>query len=291
MQPAPIQDSRELGLVLAQQLLDVEDLHYGLWPEGLEPSLANLPQAQRNYTALLLEAIGRVPRPRRVLDVGCGVGGVLVELRRAGYLAEGLSPSRRMNERARERLRRCGYADTPVHDSRFEDVDPVRAGCFDAVLFGESFQYTPMSSALERARRLLGAGGRIVICDFFKTDAAGDGGPGDGAFGGGHPWRDFAPAVRASGLRIERDEDLMPLIAPNLALVEDLLQRRLAPALGSIDSYLSLRHRLLHRLLHFALRRRIEKVRFKYLSGHRSPQVFARYKTYRLIELRAAAPG
>lgn len=289
MQQPPIQDSRELGLVLAQQLLDVQDLHYGLWPEGLEPSLANLPQAQRNYSALLLDAIGRAPRPRRVLDVGCGVGGVLVELRRGGYLAEGLSPSRRMNERARERLRQCGFADTPVHDTRFEDTDPVAVGCFDAVLFGESFQYTPMSTALDRARRLLGTDGRIVICDFFKTDAAGDGGPGDGAFGGGHPWRDFAPAAQASGLRIERDEDLMPLIAPNLALVEDLLQRRLAPALRSIDSYLSLRHRLLHRLLHLILRRRIEKVRFKYLSGHRSPQAFARYKTYRLIELRPIA--
>jgi len=41
--------SRELGLVLAQQILDVEDLHYGLWDADLELSLGNMAHAQQRY--------------------------------------------------------------------------------------------------------------------------------------------------------------------------------------------------------------------------------------------------
>mgnify|MGYP001827102477 FL=1 len=44
--------SRELGLVLAQQLLDVEDLHYGLWDPDMELSLGNIALAQQRYTAM-----------------------------------------------------------------------------------------------------------------------------------------------------------------------------------------------------------------------------------------------
>mgnify|MGYP005864424085 CR=1 FL=1 len=37
-------NSREYGLILARQLLVVEDLHYGLW-DGLDVTVANLPFA------------------------------------------------------------------------------------------------------------------------------------------------------------------------------------------------------------------------------------------------------
>jgi hypothetical protein len=49
--------SRELGLVLAQQLLDVEDLHYGLWEGDLELSLGNLVQAQQRYSEMLIATL------------------------------------------------------------------------------------------------------------------------------------------------------------------------------------------------------------------------------------------
>jgi len=39
--------SRELGLVLAQQLLDVEDLHYGLWDPDLALTIGNITLAQQ----------------------------------------------------------------------------------------------------------------------------------------------------------------------------------------------------------------------------------------------------
>jgi hypothetical protein len=49
--------SRELGLLLAQQLLDVEDLHYGLWDADLPVSLSSLAAAQQRYSDRLLDLI------------------------------------------------------------------------------------------------------------------------------------------------------------------------------------------------------------------------------------------
>lgn len=52
--------SRELGLVLAQQILGVEDLHYGLWDADLELSVNNLFTAQQRYSAMLLGQLARL---------------------------------------------------------------------------------------------------------------------------------------------------------------------------------------------------------------------------------------
>ena len=69
--------SRELGLELARDLLDIQDLHYGLWDGNLELCLANLPAAQQRYTDMILEALPAPDidgRKLRILDVGSGTG-------------------------------------------------------------------------------------------------------------------------------------------------------------------------------------------------------------------------
>lgn len=280
-----VRDSRELGLVLTRQLLGVDDLHYGLWTPGLEVSLANMTRAQQNYSDMLLGVIAGPPRPKRVFDVGCGSGRLLLQLCQQGYDAVGLSPSVSLNADVQCRLEQHGFASTQVLTAKFEDVDATAVGLFDVVLFSESFQYINLQSAFERTRQVLAPGGRMIICDFFRTDATGDGGPGDGAFRGGHWWREFGPTAQAAGFRIVRDEDITPQIAPNLALLEDVLQNRIGPAALSIAGYAQLRYPLLSRTFGWLFRKKLEKVRFKYLSGHRGPAAFSRYKTYRLLVL------
>jgi SAM-dependent methyltransferase len=283
--PAPIRDSRELGLVLTRQLLGVDDLHYGLWTPGLEVSFANITRAQQNYSDMLLGVIAGPPRPKRVFDVGCGSGRLLLQLRQRGYDAVGLSPSVSLNADVQIRLEQHGFAGTQVVTSRFEEVDAQAVGQFDVVLFSESFQYINLQRAFENTRQILAPGGRMIICDFFRTDATGDGGPGDGAFRGGHWWREFGPTAQAAGFSIVRDEDITAQIAPNLQLLEDILQNRVGPATLSIAGYAQQRYPLLSRMVGWVLRKKLEKIRFKYLSGHRSPAAFSRYKTYRLLVL------
>ena len=60
--------SRELGLVLAQQLGDVQDLHYGLWGPDLELSFSNLRTAQQRYSDMILSQL-----PATTHEI-CGAG-------------------------------------------------------------------------------------------------------------------------------------------------------------------------------------------------------------------------
>lgn len=282
--------SRELGLVLAQQLLDVEDLHYGLWEPDLPLSLGNLAEAQRRYSERLFTCLPPVAGsvPPRVLDVGCGTGHTLQQLLQRGYRVDGVSPAPALTRLVQQRLDAIGEQDTQVMSCRFEDL-PGGWGehAFDVVLFSESFQYIPLPRLFERLPRLLKPGGRVVIADFFKTAAHGDGEAGDRSFGGGHEEAAFNAAVASSPFEIVTDEDITSLTSPNIELLDEWLRGRVGPALGTLDEYLGGRRPWLYGLFKWLNRKRLERARYKYLEGNRTREVFEKYKRYRLLLLQA----
>jgi len=281
--------SRELGLVLAQQLLDVEDLHYGLWDPDLELSLGNITLAQQRYTDMLLELIDKLlpehPAPH-ILDVGCGTGHIMQRLLDCGYRVDAVNPSAYLNKLVRERLAAQQNTATILYETGFESL-PLK-DCrhqYDLLLFSESFQYIPLPDIFAMAPQLLHSGGRLVICDFFKTDAHCDGGDGDRSFSGGHILAEFYRTVDDSPFHISHDEDLTARVSPNIALLDEWLTQRLVPALSSIDEYLLCSWPRLTRLLKWLGRHKLVRARYKYLSGHRSQAVFEKYKSYRLLVL------
>ena len=281
--------SRELGLVLAQQLLDVEDLHYGLWDPDLELSLGNLARAQQRYTEMLLELIDSLLSDRPapcILDVGCGTGHLLQHLIERGYRVDAVNPSAHLNKLVRERLATQPHSATTLYETGFESL-PCRQ-CqhqYDLLLFSESFQYIPLPDIFGKAPELLRSGGRLVICDFFKTDAHCDGGAGDRSFSGGHLLAEFYRCVEQSPFRISHDEDLTARVSPNIALLDEWLTQRLVPALASVDEYLLGTWPRLTGMLKWLGRHKLARARYKYLSGHRSQAVFEKYKSYRLLIL------
>jgi len=287
--------SRELGLVLARQLLGVEDLHYGLWDDDLPLQLSNLGIAQQRYTDMLLDLIGRQTagiRGARVLDVGCGTGHVLVQLRARGFRVDAVNPSATLNRMVRERLQALGDSDTVLLETAFESLPPDwMQNRYDVVLFSESFQYIPMTPLFERLSGLLAPAGQAVICDFFKTAAHGRGGAGDRSFGGGHALTDFYRQTGESGFSIERDEDLTCRVSPGIALLDEWLHQRLAPATVSLNAWLLDRYPFRTRVLKWLLRKKLARLHYKYLSGNRSQAVFERYKSYRLLVLRPPGAG
>jgi SAM-dependent methyltransferase len=279
--------SREFGLVLAQQILDIEDLHYGYWDDDLKLSPANLPAAQRRYNELLL---GLLPQPaagRRVLDVGCGTGHLLAQLLDRGYRAEGVSPAPALSELVLKRLRAKGGDGARLHQCKFEDFPAEEnRGAFEAVIFSESYQYIPLERSIAQLAAIVKPDGIAVICDFFRSNADGGDGPGEGSFGGGHRLTEFYREVERAPFAIERDEDITRRMSPNIDLVNDVLMNRVKPATETIGAFLAGRYPLLALLGAFFIRRRWEKTKRKYLSGHRSRAVFELHKVYRLIVLR-----
>lgn len=286
-------NSRELGLVLTEQLLGVDDLHYGLWGNGLEPSLANLEAAQQRYSDMLLDALPPPePGPVRVLDVGCGTGHLIAQMRARGYLADGVIPSERLARRVSARLESAAGEPSRIYECRFEDLpgdSTVRV--YDVVLFSESFQYIDLDAAVDGIARVLKPGGLLVICDFFKSEHHGDGRPGDRSFGGGHDWRRFGERMGTAPLTPLRNEDITARVSPNIDLLNELLQARLVPAVASIGDYLTGNYPKTSWLLRLALRKKLAKFRYKYLDGHRTAATFERYKTYRLLTYRLERNG
>jgi len=285
--------SRELGLVLAQQILAVDDLHYGLWDPDLELSLANMAQAQQRYTDMLLRQIDALladcPAPR-ILDVGCGTGHILQLMIERGYAVDAVNPSAELNRQVRARLAGMEHRDCTLFESDFESL-PLST-CrhrYDLLLFSESFQYIPLPEIFAKSPQLLKSAGQLLICDFFKTPAHCDGAAGDRSFSGGHLLGPFYDYVSASPFSLRHDEDLTPRISPNIALLDEWLMQRLLPASRSIDRYLRGSYPWLTRFIKWLARHKLERLHYKYFSGHRSQAVFEKYKSYRLLVLRLEA--
>lgn len=272
-------DSKEVGLVAGLNLfhffLGSRDLHYGLWQDDLEVCIQNLPEAQKRYSDFL---ISHIPQGvERILDVGCGAGGVATELLARGYSVEGVSPSPLLSDAARKQA----GDDFKIHQGRFEDVHFEQEDRFDLVMFSESFQYITLDRVLEDAKRRLQPGGHVLICDFFKTNA-----PGKSVIGGGHPIDKFRQALECSGLEVLEDRDITRETAPNLDIVNQMGRELLLPTFNLIGYAFSSNHPWLAKLIRWKYRNKIDKINRKYTSGERSGENFAFHKVYRLLLLR-----
>ena len=92
----------------------------------------------------------------RILDVGCGGGGLLEHFARRGWATYGIDPSRASIEAAARR-------GAEVHHGTVDD-QPWPAEFFQAITFQHSLEHIPDPiSALRRAQSLLAPGGSLVI--------------------------------------------------------------------------------------------------------------------------------
>ena len=268
--------TRELGLILGTRLLKTRDLHYGLWSDGLEVRVSNLPEAQRRYSEHM---IAHVPAgTRTILDVGCGTGGLAALLVERGFEVECISPSPELTRMARLRL----GPGVPIHETTFEGYRGGRS--FDLILFSESFQYIPLRESLPRATALTAPGGHVLVSDFFRTDA-----PGESALRGGHDLRKFYEALAEQPLDVVSDQDITEETAPNLDLVDDLITDYARPIYDAVGYWLQGSHPWVYKLGRRLLRRRLERIEFKYFSHSRNAAAFRRYKNYRTLLLRKRA--
>jgi SAM-dependent methyltransferase len=286
-------NSKELGLVLGQQLLGVDDLHYGLWSDDLPLSFANMAEAQQRYTNMIINALPSAEGGKtRVLDIGCGTGHILAQLLDRGYQADGLVPAPKLAEQVRKRLaQRPDKPATHLFEMTFEQFPASEYGdYYDAALFSESFQYIAMIPAFDILKQIVKPGGLVVICDFFRTDHDGDGQVGDKSFSGGHRTRQFDyELAKHPCFSVIEDKDITKQVSPNIKLLDDTLMHKILPAGQTINRYLSENYprtwKSIKAIIKLFFGKKLAQQRYKYFSGHRSQEIFERYKTYHLIVL------
>lgn len=280
-------DSRELGLILGQQLLGVDDMHYGMWDDDLELKFANIATAQQRYTDMLLKDM---PDPAqgevKVIDIGCGTGHILGQLLDKGFKADGLVPAPGFAKLVEQRLAERPGNNATLFQIPFEEFPATEyENHYDVALFSESFQYIPVEKSFPLLQKIVRPGGLIIICDFFRTEHHGDGGKGDGSFGGGHDLSRFYEQLKESPFKVLHDVDITKKMSPNLELVNNFLMNKLAPAGQTIGRYMRINYPKTSKLVAWFFRKRFVRVKFKYFSGLRSKETFERYKSYHHLVL------
>lgn len=279
---------QELGIALGQQLLGLQDLHYGLWDEELELNLANLSIAQRRFASLIASEL---PDPAvnetHVLDVGCGTGYILALLTQKGYQVDAASPSQFLIERVKQRLAELPDSTSKVFVTRFEDFpEPLYQQYYDVILFNESFHQTPMPRAFSKVQKLLKPGGLIIICDMFLTDDAAN----NASLDTRHKLTDFYRYIEQSPFSLLRDDDLTQYVAPNVALMDDFLKNKLKPASEMLGTYLQSNNPVLSKIGSFLLKKRLTQFNEKTLYHRGSQRLVDGSGSYRFIVLQLVKP-
>ncbi len=126
----------------------------------------------------------------------------------------------------------------------------------------------------------------MLISDFFLTDA-----PGESPIRGGHDLAAFYRCLEGLPFTVELDEDITRQTAPNLDLLNGLLRDYAVPTWETLGYWMRQNHPWLARLGWRLLRRKLEKLQFKYFSDRRTGAAFATYKSYRCLLLRKRAGG
>ncbi len=259
-----------LGFVIGHHFLNMQDLHYGYWPEGLPRVPQNLAQAQANYTDFLMSHIPA--GVKSVLDVGCGAGNTARKLLERGFTVDCVSPNGVLSGVARQVLQGRG----DIFETRFQDLQTERR--YDLILFSESLLFIPLEEAFTKALALLNPGGHVLITDIFRVPAQGK-----SPIGGGHELPRFRETIARFPLVPSLDFDMTDGIAPTFDMLDAAYREAIEPAYKLILSRLEAKHPWVMRLVKWKFKKKMQRYEDKHFSGRRNGVNFKKYKSYRLM--------
>jgi len=257
----------DLGLLLFKNFLDTDYLHYGLFTDGLQPKITNIPVAQENYAQMLISMIPM--NVKSILDVGCGSGRFAHTLIEKGYSVDCVSPESILTDYAEELLKNK----SKIVKCPFQNYESKKR--YDLVLFSESFQYIPIKSAVSNAIHHLHQNGYILISDFFKTDA-----PGKSPLGGGHSLKNWEGLYPEYPLELKLCKDITNETAYTIDVANQLSQNLLHPIWKLILQSLNQRYPRILKLLKWKFNPKLNKIEYKYFSGENNGDSFRKYKRY-----------
>ena len=265
---ARVDGSIDLELDLYTEMFRNDFLHAGYFdpiPQDAETvSFHAIKAAMRAYADLLVQ---RVKPGERVLDVGCGTGGLLALLRAAGAEPTGVTPNAGHAEHIHST-----HAGIPVLVGGFEQLDlSAIRGSFDVVVCSESFHNVPLEAGVRNLREVLKPGGRWVIIDYYRTRIP--------AYNrSGHPMQAFRDAVAKAGFKLAEEIDVTDNTLPTLGYFHAWSKRVALPMVDFAAERFFMKHPALGYLLGEEYATRRARIKLDALD----PQVFARDKRYLL---------
>jgi SAM-dependent methyltransferase len=258
------------GFLAGRHFVGATDLHYGYWSDGIEHTIRNMPRAQEEYCRFLLEHIP--PELDRILDVGCGAGGVASKLVERGHQVDCVSPSAFLNSQARALLGDRAR----IFECKYEDYNTTET--YDAILFCESFQYMKLDQVFDKIVSQLRSGAQLIICDFFRT-ADDD----RSSISGGHRLTTFHQLLAPYPLIQIEDIEITDRTAPTFTVIDSAFNEVLRPIWNEVDEASLATHPWLYKCITWFFRHQLDKVKSKYFTHQRSAENFKKYKTYRLM--------
>ncbi|MDP6790130.1 MAG: class I SAM-dependent methyltransferase [Candidatus Marinimicrobia bacterium] len=260
----------EIGLIIGRFFFDTEDLHYGLFKDGLEPKGINFRKSQEYHSDLIIENTRE--GTKTILDVGSGSGNLARKLLDLGYKVDCVSPSNYLSDEIEEKVGK----EAEIFRCKYEELKTDKT--YDQIQFSESFQYVPVEHALDQTFNMLNPGGHLLICDFFTKPA-----DGDVPIGGGHRFPFFQEAISKTDFEQIVDIDITEDTAKTMTIMEDFVGK-VAQPIGEISGkYFDSHYPKLMKLFRWKFRERYKKINKVYFSGHLNAETFMEYKTYRLM--------
>ncbi len=148
-------------------------MHFGLAGSEHEGASIDCEAAKLATNTIVHGALARLQdRPARIADMGCGVGGTLVDLasREASWRLVGVNIGKDQLAFASKALASRGLSSKVDLVCAGYDAVPVPDATFDAVYFIESACHAVDRPLLVREiRRVVRPGGELVVVDFFRT--------------------------------------------------------------------------------------------------------------------------
>jgi len=234
-----------------------------LWEKG---DFTRIAASMRESGEALVQSIG-VTAGQKVLDLGCGTGGLLAMLKAAGAEPTGLTP----NPGHAEHIRKA-QPGVPVIVGGFEAIDLEKyRGAFDVVICSESFHNVPLEAGVKNVREVLKPGGKWVIIDYYRTRIP--------AYNrSGHPLEKFRDAVAEAGFRMAEEIDVTDNTTPGLGFMHAWASRVALPTVDYAAGKWLSKHPVVDYLFGGDFRARRARVRLDALD----PAIFARDKRYLL---------